>query len=294
MMRIMAAALLAARLVAQDDALLGKALSLEARGDLASAESTLFEYIGLQPHDARGYGRLAHVLLARGDYRRAGNFATTALSYKADYPEALIVQGQLYGMQGRIAQAEELLKRASELDPNSADAPFQLGTLFDREKRNAEAVAQFERVVKLRPDDPRGWDYLALNLELLGQLERSETGYRRGLAVNKAPLLDSFLDYNYGRFLMKQGRLEESKYHLDRAVRLAPQTRAVHFERGKVNLLLRHYAEARLDEEHALQLPDPSGVILDTQIYYALTTVYKRLGQEDLARKYAALTRSTK
>jgi len=60
------------------------------------------------------------------------------------------------------------------------------------------------------------------------------------LAVNAGHLYDSFLDYNYGRFLMKQNRPSESKEHLDRAVRLTPETRAVH---GKLNLLLKNYQE---------------------------------------------------
>jgi protein O-GlcNAc transferase len=284
----------AAGLIAQDEALLMRARTLVAQGDLTSAENALFEYIRVKPRDPSGYGELAQVLLTKGDYRRAGNFATAALSYKADYPEALVVQGQLYGMQGRTTEAEELLKKASDLDPNNAEAHFQLGTLFDRTKRSADAVIQFEKVVALRPDDPRGWDYLALSLEPLGQMEKADTAYRKGLAVNKGSLVDSFLDYNYGRFLMKQNRLAESKSHLDRAVRLAPATRAVHFERGKLNLLLKNYKEARTDAERSLALADPSGVILDGQVYYLLTTIYQRLGEDTLARKYAELSRTTK
>ncbi len=40
------------------------------------------------------------------------------------------------------------------------------------------------------------------------------------LTVNKSPFFDSFVDYNYGRFLLKESRLEESQSHLDRAVAL--------------------------------------------------------------------------
>jgi Tfp pilus assembly protein PilF len=240
-----------------------------------------------EPKDPRGYGQLAQLLLSVGDYQRASNFATAALSYKPDYPEALVVQGQLYGMRGRSAEAGELLKKACDLDPKNAEAHFQLGIVFDRKKRNIEGSAEFEKVVALRPDDPRAWDYLALNLEPLGHVEKADAAYRRGLAVNKGPLLDSFLDYNYGRFLMKQNRLAESKQYLDRALRLAPKTRAVHFEHGKMNLLLKNYPAARIDVERALELSDAAGVILDVQVYYLLTTIYQRLGEEALARKYA-------
>src|SRR6266852_3721413 len=93
--------------------------------------------------------------------------------------------------------------------------------------------------------------------------------------------------------LMIPFRLSESKEHLDRAVRLTPETRAVHYEHGKLNMLLKNYQKARIAGERALALPDPSGVILDLQVFYLLTTVYQRLGEEALAQKYAELVRTT-
>ncbi len=37
----------------------------------------------------------------------------------------------------------------------------------------------------------------------------------------------------------------------------------------------------------------PAGSVLDLQVYYLLATVYARLGETDLARKYAELSRTT-
>ena len=160
--------------------------------------------------------------------------------------------------------------------------------------RHSKAVAQFEKVVALDPSNPRAYDYLALNLEPLGEIERAEDAYRKALRVNEGPLFDAFLDYNYGRFLMKQDRLSESKRHLDRALKLAPKTRAVHYEHAKLNLRRERYEAARADAERALSLSDPSGFILDLQMYYLLSRVYTRLGEEQLARKYHQLSRTAK
>jgi tetratricopeptide (TPR) repeat protein len=275
-----------------DDVLLARARVLAARGESASAEDVFFQYIRAKPKDVRGYSGLARLLLNNGDYQRADNFATAALSYQADYPEALITRGEILSLQGGTADAKNLLERACRVDPKSAEAHFRLGVLLDQSKRNVEAVEQFEKTTVLTPKDPRAWDYLALNLEPLGQIHEAEAAYRKGLAVNQGPLQDSFLDYNYGRFLMKQNRLAESKTHLDVAIRLAPQSRAVHYEHARVNLLFKNYHEARRDAEYALALQDPSGIILDLQVYYLLSTVYQRLGEDELARKYAQLSRT--
>jgi Flp pilus assembly protein TadD len=76
-------------------------------------------------------------------------------------------------------------------------------------------------------------------------------------------------------------------------VALHPDERTVHYERGKLNLALKEYGAARKDAERALSLRDPAGLVLDLQVYYLLTTVYARLGETELARKYAELSRTT-
>jgi len=64
-------------------------------------------------------------------------------------------------------------------------------------------------------------------------------------------------------------------------------------ERAKVNLRLLNYREARADGERALGLANFSGVIIDLQVYYLLESIYRRLGETELADKYATLSRDT-
>src|SRR5206468_3829566 len=192
-----------------------------------------------------------------------------------------------------LREGREALEKAVRLAPNNAEARYQLGIWLYRRLLYAEAVPQLEQVVALRPADARAHDYLALNLEGLGEADRAEVAYRNASKVNAGAFRDPFFDYYYGRFLLKQNRLEESRSHLDRAVTLHPDERAVHYERGKLKLALKEYAAARRDAERALSLRDPAGLVLDLQVYYLLTTVYARLGETELARKYAELSRTT-
>jgi tetratricopeptide (TPR) repeat protein len=166
--------------------------------------------------------------------------------------------------------------------------------IYDRTQQPGKAAAQFEKAVTLAPENPQAWDYLALTLEPLGEFARAEQAYQKGLAVNRGPLFDAFLDYNYGRFLMKMNRLEEAAVHLDRAVALAPQTRAVYYERAKLQEKRGRLQEARRDAEKAASLPDPAGVILDLQVYYQLARIYSRLGEKELAAKYRKLAETSK
>jgi len=123
-----------------------------------------------------------------------------------------------------VQEGTSLLEQVCQIDPDNIDANFELGTLYDKKNRHADAVKHFERVVAIDARDPRAWDYLALNMEILGEVDSAGKAYRNALAVNqRGRRFDAFLDYNYGRFLMKGNQLKEAKEHLDRAVEL-PQT----------------------------------------------------------------------
>jgi tetratricopeptide (TPR) repeat protein len=261
---------------------------------VAEAEQLFLRAIALSPDDPETYFYFSQFSFDQGVYRRAYDLVDKALSLKSEYPEALILKGQLLAMRDEPLTARKALEEACRIAPNNAEAHFQLGILFDNSKLNREAVEQFRISVALRPSDPRAYDYLGLNLEALGETREAATIYKRGLLVNKGPLFDSFLDYNYGRFLLKGSRLQESKVHLDRAVSLTPETRAVYYERGKLNLILGDYQQARRDAEQASKLQDPSGFVLDLQVYYLLSTIYSHLGEHELARQYAELSKTAR
>jgi len=229
----------------------------------------------------------------KGELARADYLTSLALALAPDCPDALMLQGRVLSLKGRPREARDALEKAVRLAPANAEARYQLGIWLYRALLHAEAVRQFEKVVALRPRDARAHDYLALNLEALGEAEGAERAYRKALAANAGPSPDPFFDYYYGRFLLKQTRLEESRAHLDRAVALHPDERTVHYERGKLNLARKDYPAARRDAERALSLKDPAGPVADVQVYYLLATVYARLGEADLARKYAELSRTT-
>jgi Flp pilus assembly protein TadD len=266
--------------------------AIEAR-DLKEAERIL-DPLRAESQDC---GRLLAVLgrfeLARRNYVQANTYSELALLRSPDDPEALLFRGQVLAMQGRTDEGRALIERSAKLDPNNAEAHFQLGTIYDRAKLRPLAVAAFEKVIALRPKDPRAYSYLALNLEPMGEIEKAEAAYRKGLQVNEGPRFDRFLDYNYGRLLLKLNRLEESKAHLDRAIELVPKMRATHYDHAKLNMRLGNFQEARQDAERALSIPDPNGFILDLQVYSLLATIYTRLGDEEQARKYIHLSQTT-
>jgi tetratricopeptide (TPR) repeat protein len=274
--------------------LLAQARTQAAEGDSAQADGTFARYVTAQPDDASGYAYYARYLLSQRQYQHADILSSIALEKGHSAPIALAVAGQILSMKGQTNQGLDMLAEACRLDPEDAESQFQIGSIYDRIKRPVDAVKHFSRAVELNPRDARALDYLALNLEPLGEVNRAELAYKKAFAVNRSgPLYDGFLDYNYGRFLAKRGDLAASKTHLERAVELVPDLRATWYERAKLNLRMKDYQQARSDAERAERLSDQAGIIIDLQIYTLLEQIYRRLGETTLADKYAQLSRKT-
>jgi tetratricopeptide (TPR) repeat protein len=276
------------------DVILAHARVSAAKGAPVEAEDFFVRYAGLAPNEAQAYSYHARFLLERGQYPRADSLSTQALEKNPNDAVALAVHGDILDTKGQTQEGMELLEKACRLDPRNEEAQFRLATIYDRFKRFADAVQHFEKVVETDPQNARAWDYLALDREPLGEVERADLAYRQGLAVNEpGPHFDSFLDYNYGRFLMKRNDLAGSKEHLDRAVELTPDVRAPWYERARLNLRLKNHQQAREDAERAANIRDPQGIIIDLQLYVLLEQIYTRLGDAELAEKYAKLSQRT-
>jgi tetratricopeptide (TPR) repeat protein len=267
-----------------------------ARARAAQRESeaeTLFDRaITLAPGDARVLALFAQYWMSRGQTARADYLSARALSLDPDCSEALVVQGRVLAARGRVPEAVQALEKAVRVAPQSAEPHYELGVLLYRRLLHRDAAREMEQVIARRPVDARAYGYLAQSYEALGEAGKAEAAYVSGLKANDGPFSDSFLDYSYGRFLLKERRLDESRPHLDRAVALHPLDRAVRYERAKLGLARGDYAAAREDAERALSLKGP-GPVLDLQVYYLLATIYRRLGEDELARKYADLARTT-
>lgn len=207
-----------------------------------------------------------------------------------DCVQVVLLGAQAHASRGEYQEAERAFARACELSPSDADPHFQLGVLYSNRQQHARAAEKFRRVLSLTPSDPQAYDYLGLSLEKLGDFEDAEAAYRMGLARNTGPRFDPMLHYNYGRFLMMHSRHSEAQEHLDRAIALVPTVRAVHYERAKLAERLGDLEDARKHAEESLRLPDAGEVILEMQVHYLLSRIYRALGETELAAKFTALS----
>ena len=91
-------------------------------------------------------------------------------------------------LQGKADEAVACYQRAIEIDPNFAEARFNMGLLLDRNGRTAEAIAQWQEAIRLRPDNPAMLDKLAWTLATSPEV-RSAMGSGRWNSRSGPPAL---------------------------------------------------------------------------------------------------------
>jgi tetratricopeptide (TPR) repeat protein len=83
------------------------------------------------------------------------------IDMRKDAAETMMLAGQAYQANGKLARAEQLQYRAAALDPHNAMYHLHCGALSMQMGRLAQAEKAFRQVITLAPDSSRGYSGLA-------------------------------------------------------------------------------------------------------------------------------------
>jgi predicted O-linked N-acetylglucosamine transferase (SPINDLY family) len=153
-------------------------------------------------------------LLARAvAYHRSGDLAKAQAGYKKvlkkcpNHFDALHMLGLSEHQSGDVQSAERLLKRALQVDPQSAAARCALAAALAALQRHAEALACYDNLIALKPD-----------------------------------FVDAHL--NRGKLLLRLGRFAEAIISLDNAIAIHPQHVDALINKGEALHYLGRFADA--------------------------------------------------
>jgi Flp pilus assembly protein TadD len=151
-------------------------------------------------------------LFRRGEWAAAEQACRLALKEQPDNPRAYKLLGMIFVAQGRFESAAEPLRRACELAPDDDLACYYLGRNYYALSCYEESRKVLEKALRKSPESDRIKTGLGLTLEALGRSADAER-YLAAAARSGTPRALS----EYGQFLFRQGRLEESIRVLERA-----------------------------------------------------------------------------
>lgn len=163
--------------------------------------------------------RAVHEAATGGHHMQAGQLAEAALASGLEHPLLLNVAALKLEQQGRVPEAERLLRRAAEIAPTDLSSRNALGLCLLRLERPAEALEQFDALLKLNPSLPYAHASHGNSLLALGAISEAEASFRRALAIepNHAIALAGLAHIASGR-----GAYPEARTWAERALALVP------------------------------------------------------------------------
>jgi tetratricopeptide (TPR) repeat protein len=176
---------------------------------LPEARAALERAVAIDPHDADAWTNLGAIAGQQKQYDEAIEYFRQAIGVRPTHLVALQNLVMLYRWQGHIDLAEKALRSAIQADPNDPEFHFALGMLlasgenfeasrselertmelrpgdfttlnnlgvvFLRLNRQADAMNCFEQAIKLSPDYDRAYLNVALTYQQTGQTEKAKS-----------------------------------------------------------------------------------------------------------------------
>ncbi len=143
----------------------------------------------------------------------------TWLKLRPDDPQALLLQGNLFDLESRSAEAVADYRKVVQLDPENEDARLRLAADLLQGHEGGEALPHLEYLQKRRPDDPPVLMRLAQCRLLLGQTDEAKKILDDVLA--RQPRYPEALAMR-GKLARQDGNLPEAEKWLREAVAADP------------------------------------------------------------------------
>jgi len=208
------------------DAMQGLARAYEAMGRFADAEKLLTEAAALQPDYWAGYNRLGSFYVGQRRYDEAARQFRRVLELTPDNTAGLSNLAAVLIEEGTVGEAEPLLEKAIRLAP-SYPLYSNLGLVYLERDKYPDAIATFQKALKLNEKDYRLWSNLALAYSYSGDDTKGREAFLRAAALAEAAAKlqpqDAVLQANLAKYAAWLGRREEALIRLKSALVQAPE-----------------------------------------------------------------------
>jgi len=290
------------------DALLAEAHAVLEKGNINEADRLVRQYLQTHPDSADGHFLLGHILfreiqsearlerhlegvqvlgagaspVQRGEETAKASLAEFTAGAKLHDPSAadLKVVAFDYVLLGDYVDADKWLTRMLAWTPSDAEGWYYLGRTKYNENRFAEAVAAFQRCLKLDPRNLKAEDNLGLSYAGLGRKEAAAAAYQQAIDWQSGAALKNPGPYiDFGDLLLDENRNEEAVSYLLQAIGVAPRESRAHELLGKAYSRLEQLPKAQSELEEAIGLSPPNA-----SLHCMLAPVYRKEGLADKAK----------
>lgn len=268
-----------------------------AKGDTHAAVAELEALIATKPASSQGYILLADLYTRLDRAKEAVAHLADASKRFRDDPLILLAQSDAYLAIGKQKQAYEFLRQA--FNSKALDIDAKAGVLYtslgnkNHQIGEKEVASLADLLVEIYPREAKAHAVRGDVYAQLRQFEQARDAYLQALDINQ------YIEGIWQQLLqveLQLGRYADVETHGKTALSLFPNHALMLFFTGHGFLGGKHYKEARIYLEKALNAADEQNTALLTQLYSSLGDTYNALGlhaESDVAYEEAIASDST-
>ena len=202
-------------------------------GDRAQAKTVLKAVKIGQPGFDEALALLVKLYAEDKDYHAAVALIDKAIRGSQGHDQSYrFLLASTYEEQGRLSEAEQVLREAISLYPKAVEGHFNYGMFLERHGRLDEAMTQMEKVLALNPDDPLALNYIGYSwADQSLRLPEALSYIQKALAQRPD---DGFVLDSLGWVYFKMGKLNKAAEALEKATNLEPDDPTIHEHLGDV------------------------------------------------------------
>ncbi|MCE0499336.1 MAG: tetratricopeptide repeat protein, partial [Methylacidiphilales bacterium] len=214
---------------------------------------------------AAGIARLMDFVIPKKGWLQAGL-----------YSGLLLVLGVLSWQRVWAYESEETLWNDTiSRNPTCLMARNNLGNVLLQKGQVDEAIAQYEKILEINPNDSEGRNNLGNALLKKGQADEAMVQYRKALEINPK---DATADYDLGNAFLQKGHVDEAMIQYQKALKTNPNSVLARFNLGNAFLQKGQVDEAMTQYQMALEI-DPDYAMA----HFNLGSALAQKGQVDEA-----------
>ena len=161
---------------------------LKAQGKLDEAIAAYNKALSIKPDYADAWSNGADALVALYNKGQLSAAVEKAQLLVSDFPSSFLVWNILGAANlglGRLAEAEVGFRKAAELNPNYADAHYNMGIALQAQGQLDEAIAAYNKALSIKPDYADAWSNGADALEKWNKLKELDLWLERAFQILK-------------------------------------------------------------------------------------------------------------
>jgi len=192
--------------------------------------------------------------LKGGELSKARTYFEDQTQKTPTNPNAWHLLGVVLFNSGLYLDAIQFFNTAIDLDPNFAEAQYNLGVTFQALRNGTKAIESYDQALKSKPNYPEAQSNKGIALQSLGELQGALNCYNAAIALNEQ-YADAY--FNRGTVLGMLKQFGQAVASYDRAIELNSQNALAFNNRGNALKELKMLSQAKLNYAQCIALkPD--------------------------------------